>query len=117
MKSKEKFPIKKESAVDIIQNYIDEKIKKSEGDINPNPLRMVDRKLLIPEAQELFRMFADGNLETANAKLAEVLEKIEKIKNEKEKDSNLKFVRSFDHDIEKGIETEATRAFNEKHNT
>jgi len=106
----------KETTIDIIQDYINEKIKKSEGDINPSPLRMVDRTFLIPEAEKLFQMFADGDFETANAKLAEVLEKIDEIKDEKVKDSNLKFVRSFDHEIEKGIEIKATEAFNEQDN-
>lgn len=107
---------RKEKIVDTIQDYINEKIKKSEGEITPSPLRMVDRKLLIPEAEELFWMFANGDFEAAGPKLKVVLGEIEKIKNEKEKDSNLKFIRSFDHEIEKGLEAKTTGEFNEQDN-
>ncbi len=111
MKSKEKIKF------DIIQNYIDEKIKKSEGELTPSPLRMVDMALLIPEAKDLFRMFADGNFEAAGPKLRVVLDKIKEIKDATKKDSNLKFVRSFDHEIEKGLEIKTTGEFNDQDNT
>ena len=111
----EKGPIKKkEKIVDPIQNYIDKEIEKSKGDITPSPLRMVDRDLLIPGAEELFWMFSGGDFEAAEPKLKVVLEEIEKIKDEKKKNSNLQFVRFFDQEIEKGMEIKATGEFNEQ---
>ncbi|GEM_PF-1576023 len=116
MKSKEKILTNNKEKVDIIKNYIDEKIKQSEGDITPSPLRMVSRELIISEAEELFKMFANGEFEAAGPKLKVVLEKISEIKDETILDSNLKFVRSFDHEIEKAIEIKQTEEFKAQNN-
>ena len=109
-------PNQKKEKIDIIKNYIDEKIKQSEGDITPSPLRMVKRELIISEAEELFEMFANGEFEAAGPKLKVVLEKISEIKDETILDSNLKFVRSFDHEIEKAIEIKQTEEFKAQNN-
>jgi len=100
-----------------IQAFIEGKIQKSEGDPTPSPLRMVDSEQLIPEAEELFRLFKAGELEAAQVKVQEIKEKIEKIKDSKKRNSNESFVQFFDHEIEKQLENKQTKEFNEQDNT
>jgi len=107
MKEGREKPKKQEKIVDTIQKYINKKIEQSKDDITPSPLRMVDRKLLIPEAEELFWLFTSGDDFVAiTPRVLAVTEMINKIKDEKTRNSNLQFIGSFDQKINPNIETD-----------
>lgn len=109
--------IKKEKKDDDIRAYIDERSKFIPGDLDSASLKMVKMDHLLPEVKELFRLFMAGAFEVAQAKIEEVNEKIAKITEEKEKNSNEAFVQSFDHLIEKRVEESQTGEFNAQDNT
>jgi hypothetical protein len=107
MEVRREKPKNKEKAIDIIQNYIDKKIEQSKDNVTPSPLRMVDRKLLIPEVEELFWLFASGSDFVAiTPQVLAVTETINKIEDEKIRNSNLQFIGSFDQKINPNIETD-----------
>jgi hypothetical protein len=112
---REKIKIEKK---DDIKDFIKDRIEKAKGDLlHPSPLRMVERKHLIPEAEEVFSLFKSGEFEAAQVKVQETKEKIAKIKDEEEKKSNEAFIQVFDHEIEKKLEEGQTGEFNAQDNS
>jgi len=100
-----------------IQAFIENEIEKSKDDPNPSPLRMIKVKELISEAEELFSLIEKKEFEAAHAKVDEVKEKIEKMKDSEKKNSNESFVRFFDDKIAKALENKQTNEFNQQDNT
>jgi len=100
--------------VDEIKIFLDKEIDKSKEDkLHPSPLRLVERKDLILEAENAFRLFMAGELEAAQEKVQDAKEKTADLKNEKKKSSNEAFIQYFDHEIEKAIERKQTGESNE----
>lgn len=94
--------------VDIIQNYINEQVKKAGDSINPSPYRFFSGKTekFIPEVRELFEDFVKKDFKAAQPKLDLADEKIEGIKDEEIRKINKEFVALFNQDIKNGIDTE-----------
>ena len=102
--------------IDEIKRFLGEIIEKSKNDLNPSPLRLVERKYLIPEVEEAFLLFKNNELEAARAQMGVAKEKIGGIKNREKRESNDIFIQFFDHEIDKAIETKQTREFNAQDN-
>lgn len=102
--------------IDEIKRFLDEATEKSKNDLNPSPLRLVERKYLIPEVEEAFLLFKNKELEAARAQMRVAKEKTDNIKDSKKRESNDRFIQFFDHEIDKEIEIKQTQAFNAQDN-
>lgn len=94
----------------------EESIKK-EDPAYGTPWSIIDPEKLIPEAQELFDLFAKDNIETARAEILMIREKIEKIGNKEQKQSNEEFVNWIDDKIEDRFRDRQLEEDKQKDNT
>ena len=88
----EKSPIEKLKEIKEKDDFI-----KKEDSLHPTPLHAIDLDNLDPGALELYRLYDEGDIDSARAGIRLIGEKIEKIKDKKKRENNEKLLNYVDN--------------------
>jgi len=91
--------IRKKSTLEKLEEIKGKEMKRMKEDKTSGPWLHIEPKHLTEDAQKLFDLFKNGDLEAAQEQLKRVSEEMGKIKDEKVRSSNERFVQWIDDQI------------------